>query len=40
MTKVLRLFLDLVKFEHTIFALPFAYLGGVLAYQGIITGSG
>ena len=35
MTKVLRLFLDLVKFEHTIFALPFAYLGGVLAYQGI-----
>jgi 4-hydroxybenzoate polyprenyltransferase len=27
--------LELVKFEHTIFALPFAYLGAVLAYQGI-----
>ena len=31
----IKLFLELVKFEHTIFALPFAYLGGVLAYQGI-----
>ncbi|MBU1600309.1 putative 4-hydroxybenzoate polyprenyltransferase [bacterium] len=35
MTKALRLFLKLVKFEQTVFALPFAYLGGVLAYQGI-----
>ncbi len=26
----LRTFLDLIKFEHTIFALPFAYLGMVL----------
>lgn len=24
-----------MKFEHTIFALPFAYLGGILAYRGI-----
>jgi 4-hydroxybenzoate polyprenyltransferase len=35
MIKILRLFLSLVKFEHTIFALPFAYLGGILAYRGI-----
>jgi 4-hydroxybenzoate polyprenyltransferase len=29
-----RAFLDLIKFEHTIFALPFAYLGMVLAAGG------
>ncbi len=29
--KQARAFLDLIKFEHTIFALPFAYLGMVLA---------
>lgn len=29
-----RVFLELVKFEHTIFALPFAYLGMVLAARG------
>ncbi len=27
----LRIFLDAIKFEHTIFALPFAYLGMALA---------
>ena len=27
----LRTFLDMVRFEHTIFALPFAYLGMILA---------
>jgi 4-hydroxybenzoate polyprenyltransferase len=27
----LRIFLDAIKFEHTIFALPFAYMGMVLA---------
>jgi 4-hydroxybenzoate polyprenyltransferase len=27
----LKVFLDMIKFEHTIFALPFAYLGMVLA---------
>jgi 4-hydroxybenzoate polyprenyltransferase len=32
-----RLFLDLIKFEHTIFALPFAYLGMVLAADGLPT---
>jgi 4-hydroxybenzoate polyprenyltransferase len=29
-----RILLDLVKFEHTIFALPFAYLGMILAADG------
>lgn len=28
----LRTFLDMIRFEHTIFALPFAYLGMVLAW--------
>lgn len=32
-----RLFLELIKFEHTIFALPFAYLGMVLAAGGLPT---
>jgi 4-hydroxybenzoate polyprenyltransferase len=30
----LRVFFDLVKFEHTVFALPFAYLGMALAADG------
>ena len=30
----IRAFLDLIKFEHTVFALPFAYLGMVLAAGG------
>ncbi len=29
-----RIFLEIIKFEHTIFALPFAYLGMVLAARG------
>jgi len=32
--KALRDFLDLIKFEHTVFALPFAYLGMLLAAGG------
>jgi 4-hydroxybenzoate polyprenyltransferase len=32
--KQVRVLLELVKFEHTIFALPFAYLGMVLAARG------
>ena len=28
----LRVFLDMIKFEHTIFALPFAYIGMALAW--------
>lgn len=35
--KALRDFLELIKFEHTIFALPFAYLGMLLAAQGFPT---
>ncbi len=35
--KQVRAFLDLIKFEHTIFALPFAYLGMVLAAGGLPT---
>ncbi|MGH7433322.1 MAG: 4-hydroxybenzoate octaprenyltransferase, partial [Candidatus Methylomirabilales bacterium] len=30
----LSLFLELIKFPHTIFALPFALTGAVLAAQG------
>src|SRR5213592_3021510 len=30
-----RRFLSLVKFEHTVFALPFAYVGAMLAVHGI-----
>jgi 4-hydroxybenzoate polyprenyltransferase len=33
-----RLFLSLVKFEHTIFALPFAYIGAFLAVDGVPSG--
>jgi len=33
----LRLFLALVRFEHTIFTLPFAYMGMVLAADGLPT---
>ena len=31
--KKIRVFLDMIKFEHTIFALPFAYIGMVLAWR-------
>lgn len=34
MVKKLRTWLELVKFEHTIFALPFAYVGAFLAGRG------
>jgi 4-hydroxybenzoate polyprenyltransferase len=37
--KSLRDFLELIKFEHTIFALPFAYLGMLLAAGGLPTWS-
>jgi 4-hydroxybenzoate polyprenyltransferase len=33
----LRTFLDMVRFEHTIFALPFAYIGMFLAAGGLPT---
>ncbi len=35
--KPLRDFLELIKFEHTIFALPFAYLGMLIAANGLPT---
>lgn len=35
--KPLRDFLELIKFEHTVFALPFAYLGMLLAADGFPT---
>lgn len=35
--KSLRDFLELIKFEHTIFALPFAYLGMLIAAHGLPT---
>ncbi|MGB9662529.1 MAG: UbiA-like polyprenyltransferase [Moorellaceae bacterium] len=33
----LHIFLEMIKFEHTIFALPFAYLGAFLAAGGVPT---
>jgi len=33
----IRIFLDMIRFEHTVFALPFAYLGMVLAARGLPT---
>jgi 4-hydroxybenzoate polyprenyltransferase len=33
-----RLFVSLVKFEHTVFALPFAYVGAFLAVDGLPNG--
>lgn len=33
--KRLRIVLEMVKFEHTIFALPFAFMGALLAVRGI-----
>ena len=33
--KVARLYYRLVRFEHTIFALPFAYVGAFLAVKGM-----
>ena len=34
-----RLTLEMIKIEHTLFALPFAFLGAVLAAQGLPTAS-
>jgi 4-hydroxybenzoate polyprenyltransferase len=33
-----RLFASLVKVEHTVFALPFAYVGAFLAVEGVPSG--
>lgn len=37
MIKKISIFTEAIKFEHTIFALPFAYLGMVLAAHGLPT---
>src|ERR1700704_2877652 len=37
MIKKIKTLYEAIKFEHTIFALPFAYLGMVLAAHGIPT---
>lgn len=37
MIKKISIFYEAIKFEHTIFALPFAYLGMVLAARGLPT---
>jgi len=38
--KPLRDFLEMLKFEHTIFALPFAYLGMLLAAGLLVAAAG
>ncbi len=35
MIRKLKLLLEMIKFEHTIFALPFAYLGMILGAKGL-----
>ncbi len=35
--KQVKVFFDMIRFEHTIFALPFAYMGMVLAANGLPT---
>ena len=30
-----KVFLEVIKIEHTVFSLPFAYVGGILAVQGL-----
>ena len=36
-TRNIRTTLEMIKIEHTLFALPFAFLGAVLAARGIPT---
>src|SRR2546429_7913637 len=35
--RTIRTTLEMIKIEHTLFALPFAFLGAVLAARGIPT---
>ena len=39
LTKNIRTTLEMIKIEHTLFALPFAFLGAVLAAGGVPTAS-
>src|SRR5690242_8526194 len=36
-TRNIRTTLEMIKIEHTLFALPFAFLGAVLAARGVPT---
>ena len=38
MLQTIRHFLELIRFSHTVFALPFALLSAVLAWSRIILG--
>jgi 4-hydroxybenzoate polyprenyltransferase len=38
MLKKIKIILEMIKFEHTIFALPFAFTGAVLAVDGLPPG--
>ena len=38
MFRSLKITLEMIKIEHTLFALPFAFLGAVLAANGLPTG--
>ena|SRR5688572_22023262 len=35
LTQNIRITLEMIKIEHTLFALPFAFLGAVLAARGV-----
>ncbi len=37
MLKKIKIILEMIKFEHTVFALPFAFTGAVLAARGLPT---
>lgn len=38
MFATLRVYLEMIRFAHTVFALPFAFMGAILAADGIPTG--
>ncbi len=38
MLKKIKIILEMIKFEHTLFALPFAFTGALLAARGIPSG--
>jgi 4-hydroxybenzoate polyprenyltransferase len=38
MLEKIKIFLEMIKFPHTVFALPFAFTGAVLAVDGLPTG--
>ena len=40
MISKIKTFFELIKFEHTVFALPFAYLGMMMAHNTHVVGNG